>query len=65
MPFFVHIHIENLKNELKNAFFGHIHIGDLKNKHGLKKHFCFFLCVNGGSLIKKGLNFDLKLDRGR
>ena len=35
MPFFVHIHIEDLKNELKNAFFGHMHIGDVKNKHDL------------------------------
>ena len=26
---------------------------------------CFFLCVNGCSLIEKGLNLDLKLDRGR
>ena len=68
MPFFVHIHIEKLKNELKNAFFGHIHIGDLKNKHSLKTkaiHELRYLCVNGGSLIEKGLNFDLKLDRGR
>ena len=39
MPFFVHIHIEDLKNELKTPFFGHIHIGDLKNKHDLIRKF--------------------------